>query len=828
MNITRSTASLLSAIVLLIVTSTPLKAAPETGKRSTIIGIAIDSATNKAIAYATVSLHGDSSATALGAVVTDEGGKFSLPVKTIGKYKVSINYVGYAVTSRAAVIDSEGQQLDLGQVTLKHGVDADAVVVTAKAPLVTSDMDKITYNLDADPETPALTALEMMRKVPLLTVDGEENIQLKGQSNFKVLLNGKSSTMMSRNFKDVLKSMPASSIKSIEVITNPPSKYDAEGIGGIINIITVRKTNNGFNGSVRGSLGFRGPSPTGSLGAYIAAAIGKFNVSANYGGYINRSASSDNFSSAEYLNSPSLHYMETNGSGNSKNMSNNFSVEGSYEIDTFNLVTLSLWGYLGDNKGENFSTTNYFDTERNLTRSYRNVNTSGRSYGSVSGNVDYQRTFIKPDRTFTASYKFDMSPNSSWYDQSIDQTLDYTPEFLKSDNTANGSEHTIQADYVDPLTDKHEIEAGIKYILRPNSSRTDMFRKEGDEWIVDHSDPNNMDYYQHIASVYAGYKFRLNKKFSAKVGARGEYTINDGTFYIKQEYQMFNRYFNIIPYANFGFKPTEKQNINLSYTQRLSRPGIWYLNPYVNDQNPSNISYGNPNLESVMSHAFNASYGIYGKKGSVNVSASANLTNNSIENVTTTLDNGVMSTTYENIGKRETYGGYFYGNINFFESKLTFRVNAGVDYTVLNANNGSGLSNQGWSWNGYISAYGQPWKNGNVSLYGGYYSSRVMLQGRYSDSYFTGLSVSHAFLDRKLRLGLNVQEPLTSKRYYSSTNSGPDFRSYSEGSYWSRSASISLSWNFGKMQTQVKKARRGINNEDKMSGGGGSSSGGGQ
>ncbi len=164
---------------------------------------------------------------------------------------------------------------------MEEGVELKEVTITAQKPLVKIDPDKIVYSMESDPEAQANNALEMLRKVPLITVDAEENITVNGQSNFKVLVNGKSSSMMSTNFKEVLKSLPANTIKDIEVITNPSSKYDAEGVGGIINIITTKKTINGYNGSVSSGVDARGSL---NWSAYLATKIKKFSFSSRYYG----------------------------------------------------------------------------------------------------------------------------------------------------------------------------------------------------------------------------------------------------------------------------------------------------------------------------------------------------------------------------------------------------------------------------------------------------------------------------------------------------------------------------------------------------------------
>ena len=212
-----------------------------------IIGQVIDSSTAKAIPYATITLLTDSGKV-LSKLCSEVSGKFVVSTNEKRAFKLVFTAVGFTELKVSGKI--EDAKTDVGVIKMKEGIALKEVAVTAQKPLIKVDVDKITYSIESDPDSKTNNALEMLRKVPLLTVDGDENVTLNGQSNYKVLVNGKSSSMMSKNFKDVIKSLAASSIRDIEVITNPSSKYEAEGIGGIINIITIKKTLNGYNGSV--------------------------------------------------------------------------------------------------------------------------------------------------------------------------------------------------------------------------------------------------------------------------------------------------------------------------------------------------------------------------------------------------------------------------------------------------------------------------------------------------------------------------------------------------------------------------------------------------
>ena len=792
-----------------------------------IKGMIVDSLSGNGLPYVTIGVQ-DQTQAVIKRLASDTNGKFDFSLNVPGKYNMIIQSIGYAIVKKEFTLNAEKTKLDLGTLKMNEGVEKlDEVAIVAKKPLVRTEVDKIVYSTEVDPEAKTSNALEMLRKVPLVTVDGEDNIQVKGSSNFKILINGKSSSMMSQNPKDVLKSLPASSIKDIEVVTNPSSKYEAEGTGGIINIITTKKQLEGFMGRINSGFDTRGGY---NGGIYATSKIKKFGFSFNYNHNDFQQPQSESFSERENFLSTTNRYTKTNGYNKYKGNANMLMGEASYEIDSLNLISLSFWGYEGGYKVNGQTATNDYDINNTLTRQFLNKTLMDMDYGSLSGNIDYQRTFKKPDKTFTISYKLDRSPRNSDNENNIENILNYTSYRQRTQNDASGTEHTFQVDYYDPLTKKHQIESGLKYILRQNVSNTDFFSYDFNNlsWKQDNSRINDMDYDQHIIGLYVGYVLKF-EKVSLKTGLRAEGTINDGTYKSTQNTNFTNKMFNMIPYLTLSKNMKKGQNMKFSYTQRLSRPGIWYLNPYVNDLDPLNISYGNPKLDAEISHTFDLSYGKFSPAYNVNISFNSAFTNNSIESVSTMQSNGVKTTTYENIGKNQRYGGYIFGSVNALKRKLSLNTNIGGNYTFLESNDGRGLKNEGFSYNGYLNCRYTAWKNGTVSAYGGLYSPRIMLQGKTSTYYYNGINVSQELFKKKLTASVSFSDPFRKKAKYTSTYDDPTFTQTSTNYNYNRMLRFNLSYRFGNMKGEVKKARRGIKNDDVKSGGdsnGGSGSGG--
>ena len=801
--------------------SLPLMASFPVGKFQ-IKGIATDAETGKTIPYATITAQ--NSKGIIKRMASDTNGKFEFTLDSIGKYDVIVQSIGFQTSIKQVTIDEKSFKTDLGMIKLITGSELlGEVAVTAQKPLVRTEVDKIIYNIEADPESKTSTALEMLRKIPLVTVDGDDNIQVKGSSNFKILINGKASSMMSQNPKDVLRSLPANTVKDIEVITNPSSKYEAEGTGGIINIITSKKQIDGFMGRINSGIDTRGSY---NGGIYATSKIKKFGFSINYSYNDFRQPKSESSSTRENFISTANRYSESMGFNKYQGTSNFAMGEASYEIDSLNLISLSFWGYTGDYTINGEQSSSDFDTNHILTRKFMNLTNSKNGRGNISGNIDYQRTFKKPDKTFTVSYKLDRMPSNTDGENSIDGLLNYDSYRQRSTNDASGTEHTFQLDYYDPITKMHQLETGVKYILRQNISDSQVLRYDSvqNSWIRDLTRNNNLDYDQHIVGLYVGYVLKF-KKLSIKTGLRVEGTINDGYFKSIKDTTFTNRMFNLIPYLTISKDLDKGQNVKFSYTQRLSRPSIYYLNPYVNDTDPLNVNYGNPNLDAEISHTFDLSYGKFAGKYNFNLSLNGSLTNNSIESLSTINSGGVRTTTYKNIGKNQKFGSYLYGSYRP-GAKLNISTNVGIDYSVLESNDGRSLRNEGFNYSGSLNIRYTAWKNGTISGYGGIYSPRITLQGESTKFWYTSFNVSQELFKKKLTASVSLSDPFRSSIKYGSSFNDPTFHQTIVQSYSNRMLRLNLSYRFGQMKGEIKKAKRGIKNDDLKSGG--SSSGGGE
>lgn len=828
-------------LVLVLMMVVPLYAQSQNAADYTIKGQVVDSLSNETVPYATLNIAlASAPQKAVKLLACDDDGKFTTTLKQPGKYIISMQSLGKVPAVKYFTLSENKKSLDLGKLYMNDDTQQlNEVTVVAQKPLVTVEVDKITYSLDDDPEAKTSNALEMFRKVPMVTVDGEDKIQLKGSSNYKIYMNGKPSNLLSgENASDVLKSMPASSIKNIEVITDPGSKYDAEGVGGIINIITTKNAMQGYTGTVRANA-----SSLGSFGGggYVSLKVGSLGLTANYGYNKRNSPWNDSHSERETdkdrLAEDGPTKLIEDGRSKYKGPFQYGYLEASYEIDTLNLISVGANLFRG--KSENLSELDAVLNPMNvgineqtapIYRYHRNSN-SESTFGSTDLNVDYQHSTSKKDELLTISYRFSQSPNDS---ESKTELSDVVTYYMEKDypkwniNDASTIEHTGQVDYTTPLFNKQTLEAGVKYINRQNKSNTleQVYDDETGIWVDQKRDNSQFHHTQHIYSAYLGYLVRLDK-FGIKAGVRGEGTSLDAKFALKPDMDFNSNYFDVVPNATLTYQLDMSTQIRLGYNMRIQRPGIWYLNPYINDVNPQNISQGNPNLDSEKSNNVNLNFSKFTQKFSINASLSYTFVNNPIERHTFTANfpesdprsqyNGAMWSTYDNVGKKQQVGMFLYGN---WSPTTWFRIymNGGLDYVSMKAPT---LNKEKDGVSGRIFAGTQftlP-KDFRINLNGGYFSPWIQLQSEMSPFYFAGLNVSKDFLKKKLSVSLGANNPFWKTMKMETTTKGDGFHDVSTNWRSAREFRFSISYRFGTMKGQIKKVRRGISNDDSKGGG---------
>lgn len=811
------------ASLLLMITALSTSAMAQNTTSYTLEGRVVEASTDNSISYATVALlRADS--TVVTAAAADAVGDFKLSTKEAGTYTLQISSVGYTTLNRSVEIVEE--RTKLGKVALEQGVDIKEVVVAVQKPLIVADDEKLAYSVEDDPDAATSQLVDIMRKVPQLSVDAEGNVLLNGQSDYKVLVNGRSSSMMSKNFKTVIESMPAGSVKKIEVITNPSTKYEAEGVGGIINIITNRKVAGGYNGNVNLS-GSNHYFLNGN--AYFAAQAGKFSISAS--AYVQGMKSrlthrGEGF--REVFDDPTMHLMTSSTGMKYKGRYWGAYFNASYEIDTMNLITLEGGYHNGTNKSIADSKTEVFSIDNERVVAYDNIWTSGYKYNSYWASANYQHRFNREEHTLTLSYEMDLSPDKEDQLYDVLNTFNY-PTSARRNLGDNGSfDNTVQIDYFNPINKMHSIEAGSKYIYRryTNESQTLLRDEATGEFAIAPDYPrSDMNYTQNILALYAGYHVK-GKKLSGRVGARMEQAWSDVVVRTEKEDIAYDpSLFNVIPYASANYRPNDANTLSLSYTQRLSRPNLWHMNPYRNES-PMSVSYGNPDLDATLAHSVALSWRRFSSSWNVSLGTTGSFSNNALSSYTF-VEDGVTHSTYGNIAKRQVYG--LNGTIGYRSGvKFNVQLSGQGGYNVIKAPT-LNLSNDGFTYNVSLYASAALWKDATIYCNGYAYRFGVDLENSYKQTYFSyGLGLRQQLFKKRLTLSFTASNPFTSKMKLTSVTETNSYRSENTSWQTPRQFSFSIGYRFGKTQVNVKSTNRSIQNDDMDTSSRGANAGAGQ
>ena len=795
----------------------------------TVKGQAVDSITQETMPYATCSIVLEKNPQkVITRFASDIDGNFSGDLKAPGSYTLIITAVGKKPATRQITVDAQNSVVQLGKVGLAGSSQAlKDVNVVAMRPLIKAEADKITYDAEQDPESKSSNVLDMLRKVPMVTVDGQDNIQLQGSSNFKYFLNGKPTNMFNNNPGLILKSMPANMVKNVEVITQPGAKYDAEGVGGILNIVTLQNTTaQGYSatinaqGSTRGSVG-------GGLNLMVQK--GKFSFSGNYNYNIfNQFPVVTTSDRNNYMVGAPYSYSKQVATVNNKTPMQFGSGQLSYELDTLNLFTFSFNRRFGLPESNNTAETENYEGV-NKVFSYSQSSLQKQSWGSTDLGLDYQRSFKTKGELLTLSYKLSNTPNSSSY--TATNLLDITtkPQFglakyISSGNIASTNEHTFQADYTKPIAKGHTMEMGAKYIRRLNSSETNesydyydfgMFAPYAPYLHADSTMQfsNNQD----ILGAYASYTGNI-KKWSLKGGLRYEHT------WLNAEFDNTTRNFAtnypaLVPSAIITYRLTDMNSLKLGYNKRIQRPSIAYLNPYVDRRDPNYISYGNPNLEPENSHALTLGYSSFSQKYSLNAELAYTFVNNGIEQYSFVNNvSGIQEITYGNIGKKNQLGVNLFGSYRGLKW-LNVYTNSSVNYVDLKSasinSENSGITGRFYLGGTFILP-----KDIKISTGGGATLPQITLQGGQSAFYFSYMALSKEFLKKRLTVSVSgVYLPLshiyiTTKGVDANTGVKTFDQTTDVNLTKNTEFRLNVSYRIGNMNAQVKKTKKTITNDD--------------
>ncbi|MBA6154811.1 outer membrane beta-barrel family protein [Gelidibacter maritimus] len=797
-------------ITLFFVTSLSYSALAQSPK-ARLSGKVIDAATKEAIYYATISLHPITDASKLNGTIADENGNFYLDNLSPGKYNISISFLGYKTKTFTDYTLKPGAN-NLGTILIEVNENAlDEVVIQGERPIIENKIDRMVFNAERDVTSSGGDATDVLRKVPMLSVDIDGNVSMRGDQNVKILINGKSSAAMGSNVGDALRTIPADQIKSVEVITSPSAKYDAEGTSGIINIITKKKDIGGINGSISGGVGTRHNNGNASLNARS----GKLGIIANLGGnYMWPQITTNEFEQFTIADDPIARQY-------SENETTRSGLRGSigldYDLTEKDLLT-TTFSANGFEMGMDGNTSSQFFSNNNITTLLSNRDQKTVSDG-FDWSADYTRKFEDPKQELSIAGQFSRSNSDTDYTTLYEQGV-RLDEMGK--NKSHNDELAFQADYVQPIG-KTTLEVGAKTIFRDIRS-TSLIKEgvNGNHEVVD-ARSYEFNYNQDVVAGYASYGFEFAEKYEVKTGVRMEHTILNGD--AVGDFQAFkNDYTNVLPTAIISRKLGEMSNLKLSYNQRIQRPSLFYLNPFRNTADPIVQRQGNPELKPELSHNLELGYSTFKKGTIINATVFYRKTNDVIESLSqidslTTPGQQISLTTFDNIGTNESFGTNFFVSFSPIKN-LTLRSNISLfTYEAKGNSFNEGISTE----TDKIHLMYRAFINGSYKISNTFIaetflmlnSSRRTFQGTSPSMSMWTIGLKKELWNKTASIGLNITDPFWENKYFESEVFTPDYTQTNKMKLPFRSFGLTFSYNFGKADSKNKvRKERGIKMDD--------------
>lgn len=687
-------------------------------------------------------------------LITDENGEFAIEIDQEGSYMLEFSAIGKEPVFKEIQI-SPDQILDLENIIMKDDVkNLNELFVTAQRPLVEMKTDEMTYNVSSDNDSKTYTLLEMLRKVPMVSVDGEDNISVNGSSAFQVYVDGKPSLLFSGNPSQIFKAMPASSVQKIEVITNPGAKYDAEGVGGVLNLV-MNKANGNVDADTKAynvSVNLRGGNRGVGGNIYANGQIGKLSASLNL---IENYAIMSN---SEMLTQRVENSMITESSSSSRpripfTMG---SLNLNYDIDTVTSLGASFsLNKFSNNFTGNINTLikeNGFDL---FKYSEESSNKGGRQ--GFNGSLNFSRDFGSArNHQLNITYQIAHESQNSLVtnDFIVEIPADMNMDDRKSDSKLKTLEQIVLADFTSKFQN-NKLSVGLKGTFR-NASADNQYYLNG---MFDNSGSLNYKNKNNIGAAYAEYSYS-NSFFNLKAGLRYEHTWQTISYEDSNLQGYSDNYGNLVPSGSLGFNLRYNSNIGINYNMRISRPGISYLNPYINQSDPTQITYGNPDLDIEKTQNVSLVYNLFTPKISFNATLTNSYTGNGIEQYSF-IEEGILNTTYGNIVKKEQVSLNAFINWRI-GNKTSIMFNGGGSYVSLKSNELK-ASNHGFQGNFMLGLQQKiPGDiNGNVFMIMS--TKNRSLQGWNSGFKMLAINFSKSFVNDKLSVSLGFNTGLSKK-----------------------------------------------------------------
>lgn len=797
------------------------------GKKKTIkgkvTGRLLDSLSKEPIAYAALALKTAKKEIIVNGVISEEDGSFKFEDVETGTYDIIATFIGYNDKKLDTIKTTlKHPDLHLGDIWMSPSLNLlEEVEITAEKALIENKVDKIVFNAENDSSIGGGDATEVLRKVPMLSVDLDGNVSLRGNSNVRILVNGKPSGMFASSPSEALKMFPANQIKKVEVITSPSAKYDAEGSGGIINIITKNENIEGVAGSTSVSVGNR----QNRAHLQLNAGKGRFGFSSSGGlFYMLPSDAVSSFYRESNLGGPIV-VASNEGQNESSRIGYNASASAFYDFNAYHAINsnFSVRGF-GFNSSSN-TKGSLIDPVNSFMDDYNKVLDGDNLNSGFDWSTDYTMKFEdKKDQELVVAAQYSRNVQDQSYDLNETHVIDALSRYERVNNDGTNHETTLQVDYVHPFTSGIKLETGIKGILRDIVSDYDYNQLLGNMYVPDPTRSNVFQYDQNVYSGYGSMTFILAKKYSLIAGLRYEKTDLDGNYDSRDVPGIVkNNYDNWLP--NFAISRSLKnfRTIKLSYSNRIQRPSLQYINPFNNQQDLYNQTFGNPLLSPEKTHQVELNYNFNVKGISVFASTYYKRTEDVIESTLGVNSEGVSINTFDNVGTRNSIG------LNLFTSKSInkFTIRGGGDIFTYDASgtvNGEKLTATDLQYRLFLNGDYKISGSLKMDFFGFFMAPRRTLQGTNPSFSIMGIGIRKEF--KNWSIGLRTIEPFRPTKNFDSSLAGADFNQESKFKIDFWSIGLDVRYKFGKVDFKERKSK--VKNTDLLNDDGQGQQGGGQ
>ena len=778
-----------------------------------ITGKIVDAASNLPVEYASVGLTDQLTNKVVNGAVTDTTGYFEITGISPGTYTVSIDFIGYQKKElRDIAVSAAGKVVSLNTVTLAPSVKMLAeVTVSGKAAIVENQIDKIVYNAANDITSQAGVALDVLKKVPQVSVDIDGNVELQGNPNVRFLINGKPSSVFGNSLTDALSSIPASQIKSIEAITSPGAKYDAQGTGGIINIILKDNRLQGINGSINLTGGTR--LQNGSVNLNFRK--NNFGVNAFFSG--NKQLSSRTPNTQDRLSANALDNTTTRLLQNGYQDFQRSGYRSGIGFDWSLSKKDNLIGALGYN---NFSSKNKGMTDIaqsvfnagglpiSSSELIRNSSSNG-GIGAIDWSLNYIKKLKKDGQELNVLYSSSFGKPRNNYSQIQNYATELIPYSGTSGNTPGNDKQTnISVDYSHPISKGFIVETGVKTVLQDISSIADIrvFKPALNQYIPDAAQSYQLNYNMNIYAGYLSTTFSMFKFLNIKAGARFEHTD------VKIDYPntFIPSYNNLVPSLIFSHNFKDDQSIKLAFTRRVERAEYREINPFMNLSDPYNITSGNPLLKPEIGNNFELGYNKPFKNGgSIYVALIERINTSDIKPYTTFYPSYMIGdSTYENVSvtSRQNIGIEYNSGVSISGSvPITDRLNLRGNFIVTQkrvVNNLLATNNitNGTNWRFNLNATYQLPRDLILEGFGNYSSAINTIQGKRPQQLTYNFAFRKQFYHKNASIGFTATNPFTKYISQVTTLRTGNYISTNTVLVPYRSFGISLTYKFGKLE----------------------------